>query len=86
MKVPPGPGLPEGLTIPDSDLVERFSYADDPAEAVVDLSRAQVWDASTVAALDAVETKFRDHGVHVEIVGLDERSSRFHARLSGRLD
>jgi sulfate permease, SulP family len=68
-----------------NDLVERFSYADDPAEAVVDLSQAQVWDASTVAALDAVETKFRDHGVHVEIVGLDERSSRFHARLSGRL-
>jgi SulP family sulfate permease len=68
-----------------NDLVERFSYADDPAEAVVDLSQAQVWDASTVAALDAVETKFRDHGVHVEIVGLDERSSVFHARLSGRL-
>jgi SulP family sulfate permease len=68
-----------------NDLVERFSYADDPPEAVVDLSQAQVWDASTVAALDAVETKFRDHGVHVEIVGLDERSSVFHARLSGRL-
>jgi SulP family sulfate permease len=68
-----------------NDLVERFSYADDPAEAVVDLSQAQVWDASTVAALDAVETKFGDHGVHVEIVGLDERSSVFHARLSGRL-
>lgn len=68
-----------------NDLVERFSYADDPAEAVVDLSQAQVWDASTVAALDAVETKFREHGVHVQIVGLDERSSVFHARLSGRL-
>jgi sulfate permease, SulP family len=68
-----------------NDLVERFSYADDPPEAVVDLSRAQVWDASTVAALDAVETKFRDHGVRVQIQGLDERSALFHARLSGRL-
>jgi SulP family sulfate permease len=68
-----------------NDLVERFSYADDPPEAVVDLSRAQVWDASTVAALDAVETKFRDHGVRVQIQGLDERSAVFHARLSGRL-
>jgi SulP family sulfate permease len=68
-----------------NDLVERFSYADDPPEAVVDLSRAQVWDASTVAALDAVETKFRDHGVQVQIQGLDERSAVFHARLSGRL-
>jgi SulP family sulfate permease len=68
-----------------NDLVERFCYADDPPEAVVDLGRAQVWDASTVAALDAVETKFRDHGVRVQIQGLDERSAVFHARLSGRL-
>jgi SulP family sulfate permease len=68
-----------------NDLVERFSYADDPAQVVVDLSQAQVWDASTVAALDAVETKFRDHGRSVRIEGLDERSTRFHARLSGRL-
>ncbi|SDR84274.1 sulfate permease, SulP family [Friedmanniella luteola] len=68
-----------------NDLVERFSYADDPSVAVVDLHQAQVWDASTVAALDAVETKFRDHGVHAQIVGLDERSTAFHARLSGRL-
>jgi SulP family sulfate permease len=68
-----------------NDLVERFSYADDPPTVAVDLSQAQVWDASTVAALDAVETKFREHGVQVEVQGLDERSSLFHARLSGRL-
>ena len=68
-----------------NDLVEQFSYADDPPQAVVDLSRAQVWDASTVAALDAVQAKFDDHGVQVRFEGLDERSSRFHARLSGRL-
>jgi SulP family sulfate permease len=68
-----------------NDLVERFSYAEDPPTAVVDLSQAQVWDASTVAALDAVETKFREHGVRVRVQGLDQRSSAFHARLSGRL-
>ena len=68
-----------------NDLVEHFSYAEDPPHVVVDLSQAQVWDASTVAALDAVETKFREHGVQVEVEGLDERSSVFHARLSGRL-
>ena len=68
-----------------NDLVERFSYAEDPPHAVVDLSRAQVWDASTVAALDAVETKFAAHGVDVTVQGLDRRSSAFHARLSGQL-
>jgi len=68
-----------------NDLVEQFRYAEDPPQAVVDLSQAQVWDASTVAALDAVQAKFDEHGVQVRFEGLDERSSRFHARLSGRL-
>src|SRR5206468_1182952 len=27
-----------------NDLVDRFSYAEDPPEAVVDLTHAQVWD------------------------------------------
>jgi SulP family sulfate permease len=68
-----------------NDLIDRFSYADDPVEAVVDLSQAQVWDASTVAVLDAIEQRYTDHGGHVRFVGLDERSTAFHARLTGRL-
>ncbi|ARC58356.1 C4-dicarboxylic acid transporter DauA [Frondihabitans sp. 762G35] len=67
-----------------NDLVERFSYAEDPAEVTIDLRHAQIWDASTVAALDAVETKYRDHGARVTIEGLDERSTGFHRRLTGR--
>lgn len=68
-----------------NDLVERFSYAADPAEVTVDLTHAQIWDASTVAALDSIETKYRDHGATVSFDGLDERSADFHQRLSGRL-
>ncbi|MDP5227377.1 MULTISPECIES: SulP family inorganic anion transporter [Arthrobacter] len=68
-----------------NDLVDQFAYADDPASVTIDLSRAQIWDASTVAALDSVETKYRAHGVSVSIEGLDERSSGFHRRLSGHL-
>jgi sulfate permease, SulP family len=67
-----------------NDLVDRFSYADDPASVTIDLSRAQIWDASTVAALDSIETKYRDHGATVAIVGLDERSTGFHRRLTGQ--
>ncbi|PPF77358.1 sodium-independent anion transporter [Subtercola sp. Z020] len=67
-----------------NDLVDRFSYADDPALVTIDLSRAQIWDASTVAALDSIENKYREHGVSVEIAGLDERSTVFHQRLTGR--
>jgi SulP family sulfate permease len=68
-----------------NDLVDRFSVAEDPQEAVVDLTHAQVWDASTVAALDAIEQRYADHGRRVRFEGLDERSTDFHARLTGRL-
>jgi len=68
-----------------NDLVEHFSYAEDPARVVIDLRAAQVWDASTVAALDSIETLYAKHGVSVRIEGLDERSTDFHGRLSGTL-
>jgi SulP family sulfate permease len=68
-----------------NDLVDRFAYADDPARVSIDLTHAQIWDASTVAALDSIETRYRDHGTTVTIDGLDERSTGFHRRLSGRL-
>lgn len=68
-----------------NDLVDRFAYADDPARILVDLSHAQIWDASTVAALDSIETKYRERGATVTIEGLDARSSTFHSRLTGRL-
>jgi SulP family sulfate permease len=68
-----------------NDLVERFSYATDPPSIVVDFGAAQIWDASTVAALDSVENKYGQHGVTVTFEGLDGRSSALHSRLSGRL-
>ena len=68
-----------------NDLVEHFAYADDPASVTIDLSRAQIWDASTVAALDSIETKYAGHGAAVAIVGMDERSTGFHGRLTGHL-
>jgi SulP family sulfate permease len=68
-----------------NDLVDRFAYSVDPSAVVIDLGRAQIWDASTVAALDSIETKYRDHGATVTIEGLDERSTGFHLRLTGRL-
>ncbi|NEB74777.1 SulP family inorganic anion transporter [Streptomyces sp. SID14478] len=67
------------------DLVARFRYATDPDKVVIDLSGTHVWDASSVAALDAVEAKYAERGKTVEITGLNERSAHLHARLSGEL-
>jgi len=68
-----------------NDLVDRFSYADDPARVTIDLSEAQIWDASTVAALDSIEAKYARRHASVTITGLDARSTGFHERLTGRL-
>jgi len=69
-----------------NDLVDRFEYAGDPHTVIIDLSNSQIWDASTVAALDAIELKYRQHGIEVQLTGLDERSRAFHAGLSGSLN
>ncbi|WP_367125758.1 SulP family inorganic anion transporter [Streptomyces phytohabitans] len=66
-------------------LAARFDYAGDPARVVVDLSAAHVWDASSVAALDAVREKYAQRGKTVEITGLNDSSARLHDRLSGEL-
>ena len=68
-----------------NDLTTLFEYSDDPERVVIDLSRSHVWDASTVAALDAIETKYRQHGKSVEFIGMNAESSAFHTRLSGGL-
>ncbi len=68
-----------------NDLVERFCYGVDPKAVAIDLTHSQIWDASSVAALDSIETKYRAHGATVSFTGLDPRSSAFHGRLTGRL-
>ncbi|PPF43179.1 sodium-independent anion transporter [Pseudoclavibacter sp. AY1F1] len=57
-----------------NDLYAQFEYASDPAQVVIDLSAAHVWDASTVAALDAVIEKYEKHGTSVEVAGLNAES------------
>jgi SulP family sulfate permease len=68
-----------------NDLVERFAYSIDPENITIDLTHSQIWDASTVAALDSIETKYRARGGAVTFTGLDQRSSAFHERLTGQL-
>ncbi|MFF7244632.1 SulP family inorganic anion transporter [Embleya sp. NPDC008237] len=68
-----------------NDLVHRFDYRNDPDDVVIDLSDAHIWDASSVAVLDSVETKYAALGKKVTLIGLNEHSARFHANLSGEL-
>uniref|UniRef100_UPI003571607C SulP family inorganic anion transporter n=1 Tax=Marmoricola endophyticus TaxID=2040280 RepID=UPI003571607C len=68
-----------------NDLATQFAYADDPNTVVIDLSNSHIWDASTVATLDAITTKYARRGTHVQITGLNTNSADRHERLSGRL-
>ncbi|MER5948201.1 SulP family inorganic anion transporter [Streptomyces sp. NPDC001904] len=68
-----------------NDLATRFEYATDPDKVVIDLSATRIWDASSVAALDAIGSKYAQRGKEVEIIGLDAPSARLHERLSGEL-
>ncbi|KFK91162.1 sulfate permease [Streptomyces sp. JS01] len=68
-----------------NDLVGRFDYATDPDNVVIDLSSTHIWDASSVAALDAIETKYARRGKTVEIIGLNTPSAHLHGKLSGEL-
>jgi len=69
-----------------SGLADRFFHADDPGRVVIDLTESRIWDASSVAALDAIEEKYRGNGATVEVRGLDERSANFHGRITGHLN
>ena len=47
---------------PSNDLYTQFEYARDPANVVIDMHESHVWDASTVAALEAITTKYAGRG------------------------
>lgn len=68
-----------------NELVGRFDYAGDPDRVVIDLSAAHIWDASSVAALDTIGSKYAQRGKAVEITGLNEHSAHLHDRLTGGL-
>ena len=68
-----------------NDLVYQFDYAGDPEVVIVDLTAADIWDASTVATLDAVQTKYAARGKEARIIGLDGASLQRLERLSGQL-
>ena len=56
-----------------------------PGKVIIDLSVLHIRDASSVAALDAIETKYAQRGKTVEITGLNDPSARLHDRLKGEL-
>ncbi len=56
------------------DFMKAFDFREALEKVVIDVSRAHIWDISSVAALDMAVLKFRRDGAEVEIVGMNEAS------------
>ena len=69
-----------------NDLYTQFDYALDPDRVIIDMHASHLWDASTVAALDAITEKYQNHGKHVQIIGLNSASVAMRERMAGKLN
>ena len=74
LRVPPGPGLPEGLVVPADELVERFSRSSGPGGQSVNTTDSRVelvFDPATSSVL--TEDEKRRVGV-IRVVATEHRS------------
>ena len=64
------------------DFMAAFDFKEALEKVTIDVSRAHIWDISSVAALDMAVLKFRREGAEVEIVGMNEASETIVDRLA----
>lgn len=63
------------------DFMKAFDFKEALDHVTLDLSRAHIWDISSVTAIDMVVLKFRREGAEVELVGMNEASETLVDRL-----
>jgi len=64
------------------DFLAAFDFREVLERVTIDVSRAHIWDISSVAALDTIVLKFRRDGAEVEIIGLNQASETIVDRLA----
>jgi sulfate permease, SulP family len=64
------------------DFMAAFNFREVLETVTIDVSRAHIWDISSVAALDMAVLKFRREGATVEIIGLNEASETIVDQLA----
>jgi SulP family sulfate permease len=64
------------------DFNKAFDFKEVLEKVTIDVSRAHIWDISSVAALDLVVLKFRREGAEVEIIGLNQASETIVDKLA----
>ncbi|MEI7054389.1 alternative ribosome rescue aminoacyl-tRNA hydrolase ArfB [Nocardioides sp. CCNWLW239] len=88
VRVQPGPGLPDGLVIPDAELVERFSRSPGPGGQSVNTTDSRVeleWDpASSGALTEAQLTRILSRSNGPIVVVSHEQRSQHRNRIEAR--
>jgi SulP family sulfate permease len=64
------------------DFTAAFDFKEALERVTIDVSRAHIWDISSVAALDMIVLKFRREGAEVSIIGLNQASETIVDRLA----
>ncbi|PTW48253.1 MULTISPECIES: SulP family inorganic anion transporter [Rhodovulum] len=64
------------------DFMRAFDFKEALERVTIDVSRAHIWDVSSVAALDMVVLKFRREGAEVEIRGMNAASETIVDKLA----
>ncbi len=63
-------------------MIEAFDFLEPVKSITIDVSRAYLWDISSVGALDRIVLKYRRAGVEVTIKGLNEASASLMDRYA----
>ena len=64
------------------DFMSAFDFREALDRVVIDISRAHIWDISSVQALDTVVLKFRRDGAEVDIVGMNQATETIVDKLA----
>ncbi|OKL36505.1 SulP family inorganic anion transporter [Domibacillus mangrovi] len=59
-----------------TDFLNEFNYKEEVDRVVLDLTEANIWDDSAVAAIEKVIMKYRENEVPVQLTGLNGQSAR----------
>ncbi|MDD7969635.1 SulP family inorganic anion transporter [Roseinatronobacter alkalisoli] len=64
------------------DFMDAFDFREALDRVVIDVSRAHIWDISSVQALDMAILKFRRDGAEVEVIGMNEATETIVDKLA----
>jgi SulP family sulfate permease len=64
------------------DFMKAFDFKEALERVTIDVSRAHIWDISSVMALDMVILKLRREGAEVDIVGMNKASETIVDKLA----